>query len=91
MTVNVSNTGNLTGAEAVQLYIKYPDNLNEPPKNLKGFQKKTIAPNSSAVYTLNMTSFNFQFWNSESDKYDVQAGRYTFMAARSSADVLLTV
>ena len=39
----VCNTAGPAGAEVVQLYVGYPDAANEPPKQLKGFQKVGLA------------------------------------------------
>jgi hypothetical protein len=39
VTVKVTNSGERTGAEVVQLYVTYPDGVGEPPRVLKGFQK----------------------------------------------------
>ena len=41
----VCNTAGPAGAEVVQLYVGYPDAANEPPKQLKGFQKVGLASN----------------------------------------------
>lgn len=41
----VCNTAGPAGAEVVQLYVGYPDAANEPPKQLKGFQKVSLASN----------------------------------------------
>ena len=45
-TVPVTNTGSRAGAEVVQLYVGQPASAGEPPKQLKGFRKVTLAPGS---------------------------------------------
>lgn len=37
VSISVSNSGEYTGKEVVQLYISFPEAAKEPPMNLKGF------------------------------------------------------
>jgi beta-glucosidase len=39
ITIEVTNTGSVAGAEVVQLYLGYPAIASEPPQSLRGFQK----------------------------------------------------
>ena len=37
--VTLTNIGNYSGFEVAQLYLTFPDEADEPPLQLKGFQK----------------------------------------------------
>lgn len=39
LEIDITNVGRVYGEEVVQLYIQYPSSAQEPPKNLRGFQK----------------------------------------------------
>ena len=54
-TVTITNTGRTTGAEVAQLYLTDPAAAGEPPYQLKGFQKVTLAPGRSQRITLQLT------------------------------------
>src|SRR5580704_1660951 len=54
-TVTITNTGRTTGAEVAQLYLTEPAAAGEPPYQLKGFQKVTLAPGQSQRITLQLT------------------------------------
>ena len=46
VTATVTNTGDRTGAEVVQVYVEIPA-AAQPPKRLVGFHKATLAPRES--------------------------------------------
>ena len=47
ITVDLENTGARPGWEVVQLYLGFPSESGEPPKQLKGFQKIQVSQRSS--------------------------------------------
>jgi beta-glucosidase len=54
--VRVTNTGTREGSEVVQVYVGYPAELGEPPKQLRAFEKVTLAPGESQAVTLTLDS-----------------------------------
>ena len=87
MQVTVKNTGTVAGAEVAQLYLGYPDYLNEPPKNLKGFDKQFLQAGQSLTFQFQLTKFNFQFYDSTVDSYASEIGVYTFFVGAASDDI----
>ena len=57
VSVKVTNTGNVTGKEVVQLYVRdIESRLVRPLKELKGFQKVSLWPGESQVVTFHLNS-----------------------------------
>ena len=96
LTVNVKNTGNMGGYEAVQLYIRDEyGSVTRPVKELKGVRKVYLEPGESADVEFEITPDMLACWGA-SEKWTVEPGDFTIMTGSSSADkdlksVLLTV
>ncbi len=88
VTVNVTNTGDRSGREVVQLYVKAPgQDMVKPVKELKGFAKTgEIAPGASETVTVDIPRKLLASYNEYWHKWVVEPGEYHFIAAPSSAD-----
>ena len=49
VTAKVTNTGSVAGADVAQLYVGDPAASDDPPEQLKGFQRVTLNPGASAT------------------------------------------
>lgn len=87
VSVKITNAGSRAGAEVAQLYLEFPKEANEPPRQLKGFDKVTLAPGESktAKFTLNKDSFSA--WDETSHQWRVLGGAYTVDVGSSSRDI----
>ena len=86
LTVNVKNTGNMGGYEAVQLYIRDEyGSVTRPVKELKGVRKVYLEPGESADVEFEITPDMLACWGA-SEKWTVEPGEFTVMAGSSSAD-----
>lgn len=89
-TVEVTNTGDVAGAEVVQLYL---DNQAAPvwmpEKELKGFEKVALAPGESAMVSFTLGANELFYFDESLDRYEVAVGDYTLHAGASS-DALVT-
>jgi beta-glucosidase len=64
VTATVRNSGNMAGAEVVQLYIRRRGtSVAMPVRELKGFQKLTLAPGESKDATFTLGRDVLAFWN----------------------------
>ncbi len=81
----LKNTGSRTGAEVAQAYVAMPAAAGEPPKQLKGFKKITLAPGESQRVTIALDRRAFSHWDTASDSWAVTPGTYTVMVGGSSA------
>ena len=88
ITVTVTNTGTVPGAEVVQLYVSSPQNgPYRPTKELKGFSKVFLHPGECREVTFGLDQRSFAIW---SDGWKIPAGTYSICIGASSADIRLT-
>ena len=87
VTLTVTNTGALAGAEVVQLYLAPPQNgVYRPLKELKGFSKVTLVPGESTTVTFTLEDRSFAVW---ADGWKVPAGTYGVLVGAASNDIRL--
>ena len=86
----LTNTGKVDGAEVAQLYVhaKNPS-VYRPSKELKGFAKVFLKAGESKEVTIALDDKAFRYWNSVTNRFEVDGGEYEIQIAASSADVRL--
>ena len=89
MTVDVRNTGAVAGAEVAQLYLGFPDASGEPPRQLKGFKKVSLAAGARASVIIPLTDRELSTWNVASHSWKVASGEFTVFVGASSRDIRL--
>ena len=91
VTLNVTNTGARDGAEIVQVYIAKPGaEIFRPAQELKAFARVPLAAGESRTVTLPLDDKAFRYWNTRTDCWEVEGGRYEVRVGASSADIRLT-
>lgn len=86
-TVTVTNTGNTTGKEVVQLYIRdMVGSVTRPVKELKGFQKVELRSGETKTIAFTITVNDLKFYNYDL-KYDWEPGEFEIMIGTNSKDV----
>ncbi len=86
-SVNVSNTGNYTGKEVVQLYIHdVVGSITRPVKELKGFQKIELKAGETKTVAFSITTDDLKFYNYDL-KYDWEPGEFEIIIGGNSRDV----
>jgi beta-glucosidase len=96
VSVPVTNTGSVKGHEVVQMYIRdCVSSVTRPVKELRGFQKITLAPGETKTVTLDITPEALAFYD-VAMKWVVEPGEFEVMVGNSSRDgdlqkVILTV
>jgi len=87
----VTNTSGPYGAEVVQVYLGFPENLGEPPRRLVGFQKVWLQPGQALPFTITIdptsTNYPFSYWNTTTHNWAIQPGNYTVYVGNSSGSV----
>lgn len=86
VTAEVTNTGKAAGAEVVQLYAGIP---NGPGKQLRGFEKRHLAPGEKVTVTLALNRRDLSTWNTEKQKWQLQRGEYDVFVGNSSKQLPL--
>ena len=88
VSVEVQNTGDHDGQEAVQVYAA-PQNpaIERPPKELAGVEKLSIAAGESETAEVTVDADAFQYWDPETERWTVDAGQYELRVGASSRDI----
>merc|ERR1712039_994419 len=89
VTLSVRNTGGLDGAEVVQLYLGFPKQSDEPPKQLKGFQKVLVKAGASVKVSFPLDSRALSVWDVQRHAWSRQSGIFDVMVGASSRDIRL--
>jgi beta-glucosidase len=90
VTATVTNTGAVAGADVAQLYVTDPAASGQPPLQLEGFQRVSLAPGASQTVTFPLTQRNLQYWNSTSNNWATSTGSYGIKVGDSDANLPLT-
>jgi beta-glucosidase len=91
VSVLVRNTGNREGDETVQLYIhQLVGSVTRPVKELKAFERVTLAAGETKTVTFALTPETFRMWNIEMQRV-VEPGEFEVMAGSNSVDLTTTI
>jgi beta-glucosidase len=85
----VTNTGPVAGTEVAQLYLGDPASAAEPPRQLKGFARVTLAPGQSATVSFPLTGHDLSYWDDAAGGWVVPPGAFTVYVGDSSAPASL--
>lgn len=86
--VDITNTGNMAGAEIVQLYIKNFIGLeNRPEKELKNFDKVFLEPGETKTACMELDFRSFAYYNETLQDWFVESGTYEILTGASSRDI----
>jgi hypothetical protein len=91
VSVDVTNTGSITGDEVVQLYLSIgfvDPNADAavpmPVKQLRGFKRITLSPEQTGTVTFTLGPEELSFWSVSDDSFRIEAGTYTVQVGGSS-------
>ncbi|MFI1524157.1 discoidin domain-containing protein [Kitasatospora cineracea] len=90
VTATVTNTGSRAGTEVAQLYVGAPADTGEPPHQLKGFQRITLAPGASGTVSFTVTAHDLAHWDTGSGNWTATGGSYQILVGDSSRHLPLT-
>jgi beta-glucosidase len=91
ITLTVTNTGAVAGAEVVQVYVRDVDaSVTRPIRELKGFTKVTLDPGQSDQVTLTLDQRAFSFWSVVHHRWVVEAGEFSIEVGHHSRDLPLS-
>ena len=89
VTVTVTNTSDVAGAETVQVYVAPTKaKVARPVHELKGFAKVSLAPGESKSVTIALDDRAFAYWSERFDDWHVEGGTYTVEVGVSSRDIV---
>ena len=85
--VDVTNTGERAGDEIVQLYVRRPESeIVRPLKELRGFQRITLAPGETTSVKLALDATYLSHWDSDAGGWVMEPGPAELLIGRSSRD-----
>lgn len=88
VSATVTNTGRYTGEEVAQLYITDKvASVVRPVKELKGFEKFSLAPGASKTVRFTLTDAELGFYN-EQGKFIVEPGAFDVLVGGNSQEGL---
>ncbi|MCR6488483.1 glycoside hydrolase family 3 C-terminal domain-containing protein [Amycolatopsis sp. OK19-0408] len=88
-TFTVRNTGHRAGAEVAQLYLGFPSAAGEPPRQLKGFSRVSLAPGQSQRVTIRLAARDFSVWDTGRHAWTPVKGGFTVQVGDSSRSLPL--
>jgi beta-glucosidase len=89
-TVDVKNTGKLTGDEVVQLYVHdVSPSVKRPIKELRGFERLTLKPGETKTVTITIPGDKLAFYDEKIHAFRVEPELIDVLVGSSSEDIRL--
>jgi beta-glucosidase len=90
VTLSVTNTGPVAGAEVVQAYVgDVESEVTRPVRELKSFVKVWLEPGETRSIELSLDQRAFSFWSVRWDRWAVEEGDFEIAVGTSSRDLPL--
>jgi beta-glucosidase len=85
VTAKVTNAGNRAGTDVAQLYLGDPSASGEPPRQLVGFERVSLAPGQSSRVQFTITPRDTWWWDTNANGWTQSTGSYSVYVGDSSA------
>lgn len=86
----IKNVGNVKGKEIAQIYIEQCNpTVFKPVKELKAFEKVELEPNEEKKVKIILKDTDFQYYNVENNKWEIEQGTYKILVGKSCEDIVL--
>ncbi|HEX2917433.1 MAG TPA: beta-glucosidase BglX [Edaphobacter sp.] len=85
VSVDVQNTGSVTGDEVVQLYThQRAGSASRPVRELKGFRRITLKPGERQTVTLRLDTHDLGFWSTQTRRWSIEPGTFDLWVGTDS-------
>ena len=92
LTIPVTNTGSVAGAETVQLYIHdKKSSVERPYKELKAFRKVFLQPGETQEITLTINKSALSFYNDKTGQWTAEAGGFEALIGNSAHNLVSSI
>lgn len=92
VSVPVTNTGDVAGAEVVQLYISDPEcSVERPTKELKDFKKVYLQPGESRTVEFTVRPSDLAYFDAAAHEWVAEPGRFVASIGSASDDIRTSV
>jgi beta-glucosidase len=90
LRLRVTNTGERTGAEVVQVYVRdLESSLPRPPKELKGFARVSLEPGQSGEARIELPRGAFEYYDPARGGWLLEPGEFEILVGASATDIRL--
>ena len=89
VSARVTNAGSQAGSDVAQVYLGDPTAAGEPPRQLAGYRRVTLAPGQSQRVTFSVTPTSEQWWDTAAQGWTTSPGTYKVYVGDSSATAQL--
>jgi beta-glucosidase len=90
VSVDVRNSGDRTGDEVVQLYVKHINSkVVRPMQELKGFKRITLNAHETQTVRIPLRSSALAYWDDSKGSFAVEPEQVGLLVGSSSADIRL--
>ncbi|MGV8977094.1 MAG: beta-glucosidase [Cellulomonas sp.] len=90
VSVDVTNTGERTGRQVVQVYLSRESlTVDRPLRWLAGSAVVTAAPGETRTAEVLVRARRFQHWDAQTHAWSAEPGRFTLIVARDATDSAL--
>lgn len=90
VSCDVVNVGKYDGAEIVQLYVKAPQGVFKPIKELKGFAKVYLKSGESKQVEIVVKKDDLRYWNLAENRWVLEGGAYELQLCSDCETVKLS-
>ena len=90
VTATMTNTGSVAGADVAQLYVGDPAAGQDPPEQLRGFQRQTLNPGQGATVSFPLTIHDLASWSATDNQWEAPAGSYSIKVGDAPNSLPLT-
>ena len=91
VSVDVTNTGDQSGKEVVQLYVAPKDStVIRPVRELRAFDKIGLVPGETKTVTFLLDSRAYAYWSTEIHGWHVESGEYDIQIGKNAQDIVLS-
>ncbi|NLP57285.1 glycosyl hydrolase [Lutibacter sp. B1] len=90
VTLTITNTSEIDGAEVAQLYIQDVEaSVIRPVKELKGFKKVFLAKGETALIEMELTKKDLSFYDVDSKSWKAEPGDFKILVGNASDKILV--
>lgn len=90
LTIPVTNTGKRDGDEVIQIYVRNLNDKEGPLKSLRAYSRVNVKAGKKKSVEIKLPASTFEFFDSSTNKMDIQPGKYELLYGSSSDDKALT-